>query len=280
MHFAGRQEFWEIGHHCHGADMFKSINVEDAKKLIRQRSTVILDVRDFKSYADVRIPGSIHVTISTIRATLQQIRKQTPLLLCCYRGYASLDFAEFFSELGFVEVYWLEGGFHAWYVAHGEVEGSATASGLVYSNPAIDWLMDSGGDSENVNAPLSDGTLPLLRACREGLHQVVAGLLEAGADPYLQDKNGNDALWVAVKNDRLDCLTPLLESGQDINRQNSKGETALMYASEIGNVRLVRLLINAGADVLVQNSAGLGAIDLAASSEIVLILSRVNLTAA
>jgi thiosulfate/3-mercaptopyruvate sulfurtransferase len=247
--------------------MFTQISTEAARELIRKKSPIILDIRDATAYSDARIPNAIHVTLSTLRTTFK-LGRDAPLLIYCYRGYASRDFAELFSDFGFREVYSLEGGFQAWHAANAEIERPVASSARVNSDPAIDWILDEGGNPDDPNALLADGFPPLIKACQQGRAEIVKRLIEAGADLGGTDAHGNDALWAACHNGDLRTIDTLLKAGIDLNRQNRTGATPLIYAASAGKLEVVEFLLKAGADPELRTESGHTALELAANLDI------------
>jgi rhodanese-related sulfurtransferase len=260
--------------------MFIQISTEAAQQLIREKSPIILDVRDIQAYSDARIPNAIHVTLSTIKSVAKQFRRDAPLLVYCYRGHASRDFAELFSDFGFREVYSLEGGFQAWHASEAEIERPTAGSPVVNSDPLTDWLLDQGGDPDNANALFPDGSLPLIKACQQGLANIAEALIEAGADIGCTDSFGNDALWAACYSEDLRTIGVLMDAGVDLNRQNRVGATALIYAASAGKTEVVAFLLEAGADPEIRTEDDFTALDLASNLEILRLLRRTTRSAA
>ena len=253
--------------------MFTQISIEAARQLIREKSPVILDVRDAVAYSDARIPNAIHVTLSTIK-TAFKFGRDAPLLIYCYRGDASQDFAELFSESGFCEVYSLKGGFQAWHAGKAEIERSVASSVVVSSDPVMDWILDEGGNPDDVNTPLADGSPPLIKACQRGRAEVVEALLQAGASLACTDVYGNDALWSACYSADLRTIGVLLKAGADLNRQNRIGATPLIYAASAGKTDVVAFLLEAGADPELRTEDDHSALELAANLDILRLLRR------
>ena len=253
--------------------MFTQISTEAARELIRKKSPIILDVRDATAYSDARIPNAIHLTLSTIRTTFK-LGRDAPLLIYCYRGHASRDFAELFSDHGFREVYSLEGGFQAWHAANAEIERPVAGPAHVNSDPAIDWLLDEGGNPDDPNAPLADGSPPLIKACRQGRADIVERLIEEGADLGGTDAYGNDVLWAACYGADPSTILVLLKAGIDVNRQNRTGVTALIYAASMGKAEVVDCLLKAGADPELRTDEGYTALEVAANLDILRRLRR------
>ena len=87
-------------------------------------------------------------------------------------------------------------------------------------------------------------------------------LIDASADPNLQDQNGWSPLFCAAANDRAEVIRFLAESGADINSQGSSdNRTALMNAAYFGHVNCVKTLLDLGADPEIKTTAGYRAID-------------------
>lgn len=254
--------------------MFKQISTLAAQALIRDKSPVIFDVRDAVAYSDARIPNAIHVTLSTINSAFKRYRRDTPLLIYCYRGHSSRDFAQLFNDFGFQEVYSLDGGFHDWHANGAVIERPAKTPAVLLSNPVAAWLTDQGGNPDNPNAALRCGTPPLIKACQLGLADIAEGLIEAGANLSLTDSFGNDALWAACYSGDLRTIAVLMEAGADLNRRNATGATSLIYAASAGKTEVVAFLLEAGADSEVKTQDDFTALELAANVDILKLLRR------
>lgn len=61
-----------------------------------------------------------------------------------------------------------------------------------------------------------NGTTALMIACQERKHSLVKLLLQAGANPNLQDRIGRTALMFAAENGDLPIIKALLDAGADI----------------------------------------------------------------
>jgi ankyrin repeat protein len=110
------------------------------------------------------------------------------------------------------------------------------------------------------------GWAPLLFAARENAPAAALALVEQGADPDVQDPDGNTAVLLALANDHYDFAALLLEAGADPNVADRTGMNALYAAvdrvtaapdfgrpavprfDEHDAVDLVRLAIAHGAD--------------------------------
>ena len=99
---------------------------------------------------------------------------------------------------------------------------------------------------------------PLALASYEGDTEIIALLLEHGADIAMYNKNqyGTTALIEAAQNGKTNAVKFLLEYGADINQRDKFGDPALNWATYYGRVDVVKLLIENGADLTVVGSGG------------------------
>ena len=74
------------------------------------------------------------------------------------------------------------------------------------------------------------------------------GLLDAGADPNVQDEAGRTTLhWAAWKGDTK-AIAAMVNAGADLNGQDTDGRTPMHLAAERGHTKAIASLTNAGAD--------------------------------
>ena len=108
-----------------------------------------------------------------------------------------------------------------------------------------------------VNSRDEDNTTALMEASFHGNMNMVNLLLEHGANPDLENNNGDTAITDAALGNpfgrgHIHVIRLLLEKGANIDYQNYKGETALIITSSDGNRDVVRLLIEHGANLNLQ----------------------------
>ena len=95
----------------------------------------------------------------------------------------------------------------------------------------------------------------LLDAAESGQVRRLELLVQAGANPDAEDKDGYAALQKAVYNNHEDCAEVLLDNGADINVGASRADdksfqgTALCYAAFKGNLSMVKFLLSKKAKV-------------------------------
>ena len=86
--------------------------------------------------------------------------------------------------------------------------------------------------------------------------------LAGGADPNTMDpQSGSTLLATAALMGHTEVVALLLEHGADVNVRSRDGATALHTAAFLGRVETVKLLLQKGADISLRNNAGSTAID-------------------
>jgi uncharacterized protein len=139
--------------------------------------------------------------------------------------------------------------------------------------PLITQLLDAGADpNARVNntprARMREGSprivfaTVLMRAAFAGDHELVALLLNRGADPSIVSSDGETMLSAAAglafiqgyhrgkpPAERLDVVKRFVELGNDVNQPDDYGITPLMAAANGGDVKLIQYLVDAGADL-------------------------------
>ena len=94
-----------------------TISVQELKK---RRDTdpklCLIDVREDHEWQAQRIPGALHIPKDNLTATIATtVPKHTqPIYLHCHAGVRSLYAAHCLLELGYKEVYSIDGGIAAW----------------------------------------------------------------------------------------------------------------------------------------------------------------------
>ena len=92
------------------------------------------------------------------------------------------------------------------------------------------------------------------------------------SESLIESKSLIDAAWKGERG--VGMMRVLVDAGADPNMQDKDGCTALMIASKWGcehymhDMEMMRLLVDAGADVNKKNNSGKTAIDLASNDEI------------
>jgi rhodanese-related sulfurtransferase len=94
------------------------IDAPEAQALLAAppESLVILDVRTPEEHAEAHIAGSSNIDFyeADFAAQLDQLDKDTPYFVYCRSGNRSAETIDTMRELGFSEVYELDGGILSW----------------------------------------------------------------------------------------------------------------------------------------------------------------------
>lgn len=124
------------------------------------------------------------------------------------------------------------------------------------------WTAASAGDVEGVKAALQDGAdadyaqpdehtrLSALHvAAMEGHADVVALLIQRGANVNIADADGDTPVVMAVNFDKKNVVEVLVANGADVRRADKNGCTPLLSAAVQGDLEIVSMLVERGAEV-------------------------------
>ncbi len=240
---------------------FQRIDVGRAKTLFSRGDLVVFDVRDVGSFEAGRVDHARHLSSSTLSGALGATAKSRPILIYCFHGNASQEYARIFSDFGFSEVYSLDGGYEAWR-ARLPVTRSAAPPLLLRQ-----WLIAQRFPSDDVNARVANASTPLMTASHIGDQDIVRMLVASGAEVNARNADGNNALWLACVGGHLETIDTLVDARIDIDNRNDNGATSLMYAASSGKALVVERLLARGADVTPKTPDGFSALDLAQTVE-------------
>jgi rhodanese-related sulfurtransferase len=248
---------------------FQRIDVAEAARLLTQDpAPLVLDIRDAQSYRQAHMPGALSASGVNLSEIIQGTARATPILVYCYHGISSQDFAQILSDFGHAPVYSLDGGFEAW-AAHAPRTGAEAP----LADPALRrWLAEEGFPEDDVNAIGANATTPLMRASHAGRADMVRALLDGGARLEARNADGNNALWLACVGEHREIIDLLVGAGIDIDNRNDNGATALMYAASSGKAAIVARLLEKGADPAPETLDGFTALDMAATADCLALL--------
>ena len=121
----------------------------------------------------------------------------------------------------------------------------------IHSTSIISYIIEEGTDI-NINQQDSNEKTPLHVSISSGNLAGVKELLERGSDPFLKDKNGSNALHLAILHDRKLIIRELLEvpnCSQLITDINSNGQSPIHIGLKLG---LADTMLNLIYPILVQ----------------------------
>ncbi|ARF11749.1 ankyrin repeat protein [Klosneuvirus KNV1] len=99
-----------------------------------------------------------------------------------------------------------------------------------------------------------DEKIPLHYAIQFTNNYAIDILLNANSNVNYQDKNGNNALHLAVKSKEYDSCKKILSKDIHINAINNIGETALHIACNLKFISIIQLLIDNGIDINIREN--------------------------
>lgn len=118
----------------------------------------------------------------------------------------------------------------------------STISKMIEQNPKI------------LNTPNHDNLTPLNFAAYKGQTQIVAKLLELGADLTIGDNENSRPIHNAAAGGYIDIVDLLLSYGADLNIQDNNGYSPLMWATMRGHTELVKFFLSKGANIFLKDN--------------------------
>lgn len=96
----------------------KAIFVQELRQQLMQgKPWLILDVRQVQEYAICNfeeVGETMLLPLNELHSATSQIPKDKPIAVCCHHGVRSKYAIEYLEQMGFSNLYNLEGGIHAW----------------------------------------------------------------------------------------------------------------------------------------------------------------------
>ena len=94
---------------------YGDVTVEDAKSLIESRpNLIILDVRTQEEYDDGHIEGALLIPVSELENRLDELEKNSEILVYCRTGNRSSTAVNILKQNGFTKIFHLADGITAW----------------------------------------------------------------------------------------------------------------------------------------------------------------------
>src|SRR5271163_3118684 len=94
----------------------KQIDIDQARKMLDQPGTVLIDVRESDEWRQGHIPQAIAIPRGFLELRVEEKvpDHKTPVILQCASGTRSLLAARTLHELGYENIYNMTGGFNSW----------------------------------------------------------------------------------------------------------------------------------------------------------------------
>lgn len=108
---------------------------------------------------------------------------------------------------------------------------------------------------KQLNIPDFKGQTPLMLITEEGDTELVKVMLQAGADPEIQDWEGMTALHSAVKSGVSSCVDALLDHPCRLDKLTHDGQSPLHTASWTANMHAVKRLVEMAPDLAWQRNS-------------------------
>lgn len=140
-----------------------------------------------------------------------------------------------------------------------------------YNNAEIVEILLENGADPNVHSTWGSGETPLHFAVRNGSVEAAQVLIANGAEVDIQTDLNISAMMAAIRDEARglpEIVALLLEKGADPDLQDYNGNTALHYAARIPRPDIIPILIDNGAEVNVLNNRDLTPLDIAANEQI------------
>lgn len=93
---------------------YQNLKAEEVAAFLQQPGAIALDIRDYQSYEAGHLLGAEHANAYCMSRIFSKRQQKSPVLVYCYHGIMSRDFAQLVHKLGFEQVYHLEGGYNSW----------------------------------------------------------------------------------------------------------------------------------------------------------------------
>lgn len=103
------------------ADLMRTaprVSVSELDRLLAEDAAILIDIRNPGEVAQGSIPGAVHIPLAQLRARLDLIPTDKPIVVHCAGGWRSSVAASLMRAEGFDDVSDLAGGYSAWVAAH------------------------------------------------------------------------------------------------------------------------------------------------------------------
>jgi thiosulfate/3-mercaptopyruvate sulfurtransferase len=255
---------------------YNRIGHPQADALLQRSGVQVLDVRDAESYLRGHIEGAQNISTRNLGDFIGITNKDAPVLVYCYHGNSSQEYAKILVQFGFSDVSSLDGGYEAWRNRPPKpAAGPAVGQNDAALDPALQqWLIEQGFGPAGLSGVIWNNTTPLMHASYLGDVAIVRQLIAAGAQLDARNGDGGNALWLACVGNHPDIIDILVDAGVDIDNRNDNGATCLMYAASSGKPDVIARLLARGADTKYETPEGFSALDLCSTIECLTLLRK------
>ena len=94
---------------------FIKIELKEAKSLMEDEGLLLFDVRDENSFDQSHMKNAINLNNQNIDDIVKKTEHKKSILIYCYKGISSQNVAQHFCNLGFENVYSLNGGYEGFF---------------------------------------------------------------------------------------------------------------------------------------------------------------------
>jgi len=146
----------------------------------------------------------------------------------------------------------LDAGFNPNQEPSGDCSTPLALAAMHGNADSVTLLFEHGAQPDAPAGSDSRTALQCVAELEQGLPEMVALLLQNGADVNLTRQDGTTALMLAASRGHVETVRLLLEAGADIHMRSEAGKTAVALAVEMKRTEVVKLLEGAGAKLPAQ----------------------------
>lgn len=93
---------------------YRKLFADQVESFLKQPDAIALDIRDYQSYLSGHLQGAEYADEYCMSKLIRKRKDKPQVLVYCYHGNLSRDFAKLVHNLGIEKVYHLEGGYNSW----------------------------------------------------------------------------------------------------------------------------------------------------------------------
>ncbi len=107
-----------FGSRAQKAENIKILSIEEFKTAVAQKGIQLVDVRTSREYKAGHIKNALNIDFfnaTQFKSAFEKMDTSKPVYLYCRSGSRSQKAARRLSEMGFIQIYDLKGGYLAWH---------------------------------------------------------------------------------------------------------------------------------------------------------------------